>query len=318
MTEQHGRKRRISVSGTSAPTPERTAYLRGQRYREQLLAIGQPVLREARRTNLMQAIRLLPFSVSDPGSRIADALAKECGIDRRTIQRDARYAAAVDTIALNCGKQVLPLLLGGHPLLSCKLTEQISRTAPPRQRYEMEQLAQGRRPLQRAAPVFDTTDFGEVISRLRRAEGKVRMALRTLRDGQAAAAQTSGERALLVHNVRVMIDEANELARMVRDAAEDQPDEHDHHTPRRQAPVIESTKGVVRTPVSHGVTGRLLQARSFIRKCVRDLPTLLIEVRPLRREKEEIEERLKRIVTDCFAIVTETRQSETESDSDMK
>jgi hypothetical protein len=78
-------------------------------------------------------------------------------MERRAIQADARYAAAIDTIALNCGNQVLAVLLDGDPPLNRKTAEQISQTAPPRQRYEMEQFAQGRRPLRGPAPVFDTT-----------------------------------------------------------------------------------------------------------------------------------------------------------------
>jgi hypothetical protein len=288
---------------TSAPTTGRAAYIRGRRYREELLAAGRAVLREAPRTTLRQAVRLLPFSASDPGSKVADALAKEYGTDRRTLQADARYAAAVDTIALNCGRHVLAVLLDGHPLLSRRTTEQISRTAPPRQRYEMEQVVQGRRPLRGPAPVFDTTDFAEVISRLRRAEGKVRAALSGLRNAPAAMPQASQDLALLVLNARGIIGGVIELAQMVRSAAEDQPDECEQSPARRRTRACQPGNNLPKCPGYQGVAGRLSQAGCFIRKCVRDLPVLLNEVKPLRREKDEIEERVKRIVGDIVAIL---------------
>jgi hypothetical protein len=59
----------------SLASNEQIAYQRGLRYREALLAAGRPALREACRTTLKQAVILLPFSRSDPGSCVADALA---------------------------------------------------------------------------------------------------------------------------------------------------------------------------------------------------------------------------------------------------
>jgi len=156
--------------------------------------------------------------------------------------------------------------------------------------------------LRAAAPVFDTVNFGEVISRLRRAEGKVRMGLHILRKARLAGLPSSQDRAALVQGATALIERATELGRMVQTAPEDQPTESEQLVTSRPTRGHEVQKPLKATGYQ-GVAGRLSNAASYILKSARDLPALLQEVHPLRREKEEIEERLTRIVADCLAIL---------------
>ncbi len=116
------------------------------------------------------------------------AVAAECGVDVAGIASAAAFAAAVDSIAANCGEGAKELLLSGHPRLPVKVVMRIGRTHPERQRFALEQVRAGRAPLGKppagAEPPFDTLGYGEVLSRLARNAG----ALNAAADGLLAAA----------------------------------------------------------------------------------------------------------------------------------
>lgn len=122
------------------------------------------------------------LTVSDARRRrwngnIAQLLANEFNTTQKVIRADARFAKALAVITRNCGEQARELILSARAPLTAKQVGVISRTTPERQRFEMEQVAQGRRPFckpENGVPIFDTLHYGEVVSRLRRASGLVR------------------------------------------------------------------------------------------------------------------------------------------------
>lgn len=164
-------------------TPEAVSYLRGKRYRDELEAAG--LLFPVCQCDLAfkNEVALPPLRKVDRKWEIAVRLAGDYDVSRETIRDDCLYAAAVDNLVSNCGERARDLILRGHPFLSSRKVGTISRMAPPRQRYELEQVAQGHRPFKKPsngiAP-FDTTGFKEVISRLRRARGSLAKGVRII------------------------------------------------------------------------------------------------------------------------------------------
>ena len=88
---------------------------------------------------------------------------------------DAKFAEAVDTIIRNCGADGLHACFHSHPQ-NQKSIEQLSRTSRDRQQYRVQVVLTGR--FRSLAPqsgdgVYDTVNFGEVLSRLRRGRGSI-------------------------------------------------------------------------------------------------------------------------------------------------
>jgi hypothetical protein len=235
-------------------------------------------------------VRLLPLSEIDRGFPIADALARENGAGREQIREDCHFAAAVDTIAFYCGDEARDLILRGDALPSRKTVMRISRTAPTRQRFEMEEVKNGRRPLDTngvSNPVFDTVDFGEVNSHLRRTKGKLGVCVIAMEGCLEAVRPTRDERAAIRERLAAITRDAKFLLALVRAAPEGRPCPCDLR--RRPKPKPPKKDKEPKIPSGYReITALLNQARSWPKKCVRDLPVLILQVQPLAAEKSEI------------------------------
>lgn len=166
-------------------------YLRGKRYRLELRATGLlPTDYQDPKAFFRPAVASPALSKVDRKWRIADRLAAEYRTGRKAMREAFWFAVAVDNIVASCRQEgpvsagrARQLLLGDHPRLLAKSIMQISRMAPPRQRYALGQADLGRGALAKprgGRHVFDTAHYGEVLSRLRRAGGSLAKALRFL------------------------------------------------------------------------------------------------------------------------------------------
>ncbi|MCA9125014.1 MAG: hypothetical protein H6822_19720 [Planctomycetaceae bacterium] len=118
------------------------------------------------------------FSREPLAKQLASKLAHELGITVEEMRAAAKFAQALNRIVANYGQAAKEILLGSP--VSVKNIETISRTAPTRQQYEVEQIAQGKPPHLKpksGTPVLDTENFTEVFSRLARARGLVQRTL---------------------------------------------------------------------------------------------------------------------------------------------
>ena len=102
-----------------------------------------------------------------------------------------KFILAVDAIVRNCGPNARELIFSERLKPSEVLT--ISRMAPTRQRYEMEQVAAGRRPFQtpKEGPRLRYRRFTEIFNRLARA-GLVEKNVRDVRRLRPQAANSDG------------------------------------------------------------------------------------------------------------------------------
>jgi hypothetical protein len=272
----------------------RSAYQRGQRYLKLLQAGSRPWRCDQCRTVLKEGVHLQALSKIDPGFRIADTLANECGIDRKQVREDCYFAAAVDTIAAYCGDEARDLILQDHQDLDRKTVLQISRTAPTRQQYAMERVRQGRCPLAtdgKGCQVYDTVDFKEILSRLRRAQGKIAACVFIL--DRLAVTQPSKREATVVRarldDIRI---EVSQILRAVQLAPEGTPCPCDLARMKKDSRKQPKRKKPLAIPADHyGVVGLLNQAQSWTGKCAHDLPELLQQVLPIWPEKEEVRAR---------------------------
>lgn len=267
------------------------AYERGLLYREHLLATGRPLRCEECRTYLKDAVRLRPLSKIDQGFQIADKLAKELSTTREAMRRDAHFSAAVDTITLYCGDQAHVLILRGHEYLDQRTVEQISRTSPERQQHAMGRLAEGLRPLDtegKGCPVYDTVDHKEILSRLRRAQGKLAVCLTGMPRLQTEPG--AEEIANLVRKkLREILADVRALLASMHGALEGVacPCDLARKSQSRKQP---ERKRIIPSTLK-AVLGLLNQTRGFTHKNAKDLPELLLTVSPIRKEKEEIDRR---------------------------
>lgn len=268
----------------------RLSYKRGLHYRKELIAAAPAIQCDECRTYLKDAVRLLPLSTIDPHFHIADALARKYRIDRKQIREDCYFAAAVDTIARYCGDEARGLIFQGNRFLDRKTVLQISRTAPTRQQYEIEQVRKGRRPLDtkgKGCPVYDTVDFKEILSRLRRAQGKIAECLVAL--PRLSGTKPSQEELIrLTVRLESIRSATVEVMRLVDDAPDGDPCPCDlAREPKSPAKTAKKARRSLPTGF-HRIIGLLNQAGSWSNKCARDLPQLLQQVWPIRREKREI------------------------------
>lgn len=118
------------------------------------------------------------FGKWDTGWTIAKVVAAEYDISPQQVREDAAMSFAVDTLSEHVDSAVRDELLGQDCLLSDKDIKSISRSAPQRMSFAIQQLRQGcRRPLDVKTDVFDTVSFSEMSSRIARADGAVRASL---------------------------------------------------------------------------------------------------------------------------------------------
>lgn len=103
------------------------------------------------------------------------AVADEFGIAPEHVRHAAKFAAAVDRIAANCGPDAKAVLLEEHPRLPAKVVTQIANTHAERQRYALAQVRTGRDPFAKPPPgidpPFDTHGYTEVLGRKARTAG---------------------------------------------------------------------------------------------------------------------------------------------------
>lgn len=94
------------------------------------------------------------------------AVAAEFGTAPEHVRHAARFAAAVDRIAANCGPDTKSVLLEEHPRLPAKVVMQIANTHAERQRYALAQVRTDRDPFAKPPgidPPFDTHGYAEVL-----------------------------------------------------------------------------------------------------------------------------------------------------------
>lgn len=103
------------------------------------------------------------------------AVAAEFGTAPEHVRHAARFAAAVELIAANCGPDAKAVLLEEHPRLPAKLVVQIANTHAERQRYALAQVRTDRDPFGKPPPgiepPFDTHGYTEVLGRKARTAG---------------------------------------------------------------------------------------------------------------------------------------------------
>lgn len=170
------------------------AYRQGSRYlrdREHAAGLGQ---RKPKVVARLPGSRRCLFSKDPVGKQIVRRLADKLGVDEKTIRANAKFAEAVQLIAMNCGISATQVIsLSGQPP-NRKTIMELSRTSDDRQRYRIKGVIAGRFNTLKIAgddPVFDTVAFSEVPSRLRRARGAILACLRSLDSSfsQAVAAE---------------------------------------------------------------------------------------------------------------------------------
>ncbi len=103
------------------------------------------------------------------------AVADEFGTAPEHVRHAARFAAAVELIAANCGPDAKTALLEGYPRLPLKVVMQIANTHAERQRYALAQVRIDRDPFGKPPsgidPPFDTHGYAEVHGRQARTAG---------------------------------------------------------------------------------------------------------------------------------------------------
>jgi hypothetical protein len=105
-------------------TPEQASYLRGKRYHSEK----------------QQGARSDLTSPQNEGkSQTAERLADEYKVSRATIERDATFASAIDTIADNVGEDARLEILSGDTSLTKQEIVQVAKLEPEQQREVIEQ-----------------------------------------------------------------------------------------------------------------------------------------------------------------------------------
>lgn len=169
----------------------------------------------------------------------------------------------------------------------------VSRMAAPRQRYEIEQAAQGR-PIgvkpKTGVPPFDTHGFAEVVNRLQRFQGRLRRNVAGLKATRKCPPE-------LISELKKTIDISHRLRIMVRDRGTEP------GTSGPTKPISASKKPPTPVGNPHGAWIALRQVNGVLQKCLRDIPRLETGVKPTKAEKQIIENKLAAINTDARAVL---------------
>ena len=106
-----------------------------------------------------------------------EVIAAKFSIDAVVLKEDLKFARCIDVLATNYGPERWAVLRSAEGRLTPKVIGQLSRCTAERQRYELNEIAQGRRPFvkpKHGLPPQDTHDFYEVFSRVARGTGRVK------------------------------------------------------------------------------------------------------------------------------------------------
>lgn len=209
-------------------------------------------------------------------------------INSNDLRAAVKFAHAVHKMVANCGEAARDILL--ECSFDPKIIESVARTAPTRQRYELEQIAAGKRPLQKrksGVPVLDTERFSEVANRLARARGLVQLSLTRVQLLDRGVQVSSSECERYINQLddinkesttlSSLVDEYGVVPRKVDKKATPQ------ESPARPATVREACRG------NAGALG-------LIAKNVRDIPRLPKNVKPTPEDVCNINRELKAIV----------------------
>lgn len=139
---------------------------------------------------------------------------------KSAVAADPKLATALAIISGNCGEDARNLILSGRSCLRSKDIGTISRMAPERQRYEMEQVAQGRPPFQKpkeGIPPLDTVNFKEVKSRLGRALGLITKNVRDIPRLPAGMRPTDEEKGYIREKLTAIVADSLQLLTLLED-----------------------------------------------------------------------------------------------------
>jgi hypothetical protein len=282
-TELRQLERRLNAG---ALRPEAANYLRGLRFLNAYTAVSDDFDATA-----------VAFSKNRRAARVAAAVAEQYAVESKTLQADAKFAYHVQTIARNCGSKSLATMLAAVSRVTVKEIGMVSRMAPPRQKYEMQQAAKGKRigvKPKGGVPPLDTVNFAEVANRMQRFQGMVAKYM------PAFVAQGDWPPALkdkLTEEMRKMARNARQLRAMVKKRGTlPTTTTSDRHRPSART-----------WPTNAGDSRRLWmvarQVNGVIQKCLRDIPRLPMSVRPTKAEKGIIDAKLTAILKDVEAVL---------------
>ncbi len=162
---------------SAEPSPRWQRYGRGRVYLQMLENADASSAFEA--TVLKDPYHKHGFGRWDKGWGMADRLAEDWRVDRKTIRDYAHFAFIVDSIVMHCGNDVRVPILSERWRLSEKVIGQISRSSGERQQYEIDEVKAGRRALntKKQNNVYDTVGYYEIINRLQLAKGAIKKGL---------------------------------------------------------------------------------------------------------------------------------------------
>jgi hypothetical protein len=219
-----------------------------------------------------------------PGSALRQAAGRS-GLAACDARAAVRFAGAVDAIVGHAGPEAKALILGGHPLLPHRRVMQISRTHPDRQRFALTQVAFGRHPFAKpqagTEPPFDTVSYGEVVSRLARSAGLLRLVARVLADLQADRRPAANDMATVRVHLADVLGACAAVRRLMRRAPARRPR-------ATEASRLQRNGGTNAAPSPRRLLGFVPAARGLAEKNVRDLPRLLREQRPTADERARV------------------------------
>jgi hypothetical protein len=117
--------------GRRNATEEQKAYLRGKRY----------ISEKHRHGGDRKSEESSPHSED---LKTAERIAGEYGVSRATIERDAKFASAVDDIAANVGKEARDAILTGKVKAEKKAVTQLAKASPAKQKAAVAAVVEGK------------------------------------------------------------------------------------------------------------------------------------------------------------------------------
>ena len=256
-------------------------YKRGQKFFEQRQ-------REIERSDLIPDA-WESLAKGAPARGLMEAVASHFGVTFEIMHEDAMFAAAVESIVMNCGEMALQIIFDKRRPQTRQAVMKLSRTADTRQRYRVEGVLDGR--FRSIAPqnedcVYDTVSFSEVPSRLARARGALHLLGREL--ANAADTAIAAECRRLTELCRLA---AEQLLKLIRKRSSGI-----RATPKRLSkefvwPIFTCRK------VRGGVVGKARLALRLTIKSVWDFPEMQLRgILPAHREREKTNKELAAIV----------------------